>query len=800
MNLHLMLHVVVIIGLFSSAHSSPPNFVDNAADFIDAGFKKLTRRGVEKEDFTKIDVEAQPLSMIETPSSIDTNHITLEIKSGDGEWREINIAPSVRGGVYRWTEYNVDPCVNHNVRIWVHGLDESKSSFNYPLTISAASLDDIIASGYRPKIPAHVQVGEYSEGTVEISWTPSKCVHSYDVTYQKVTGGKIFSKQVQASKESSITLTDVLDTCSEYEVRVVAVIGDEYSDENIVTFSTPPAQNAAQILLPLTELTFNSVIAKWKGFEKLSCISEYVVSICNEVETCSEGQKVVRDDSLQFLEYKSDSNLKECSEYSLHIQPIHKDINMLSKVVQFRTRSNPIENVASLLTQVKAEAGDKQMITVKWNAIQCANHYEVFQKVNTPDGKWDRIGTTVENYFKQKGVPCTEYKYGVKVTIDDQESEIVEFEQAIMSKLDKSAPFVPSNLDITSNPTEVELSWDHGKCIDSYRIRACRLDGHDQICEETEGIISDSHKARHIMYGLEPCTDYELHIHPKTAGSELMSEVKFFKTSSTAPLSPQFEVKLNERTNKLDFSWSSVQCASSYKISEKNENAEMEIIWHSDSNDEFSVSLDSPEPCEHYSYAMSATFGSEESETKAWTDITIPPRVGISEHPAIVIEEKTNGSVTFVIKINDKNHMCEIEQYHVKYSLQEDFFDPSNLIDGKIVITMQTENENIEGRIRYKGFEDWTPWISSDSPMKEKQTGDEIGLLMPIIIGSVIALALVSLIVFLVVRKKKSQMKYDTEKASGYDDEKAIGNTDESKKLKDQIEDKIANGKIKVID
>ena len=64
--------------------------------------------------------------------------------------------------------------------------------------------------------------------------------------------------------------------------------------------------------------------------------------------------------------------------------------------------------------------------------------------------------------------------------------------------------------------------------------------------------------------------------------------------------------------------------------------------------------------------------------------------------------------------------------------------------------------------------------------MKEKQTGEEIGFLLPIIIGSVVALAVVVLIIFLVVRKKKSQLKYDAEKAEG--------NTDESKKFNDQME------------
>ena len=67
--------------------------------------------------------------------------------------------------------------------------------------------------------------------------------------------------------------------------------------------------------------------------------------------------------------------------------------------------------------------------------------------------------------------------------------------------------------------------------------------------------------------------------------------------------------------------------------------------------------------------------------------------------------------------------------------------------------------------------------------MKEKQTGEEIGFLLPIIIGSVVALGVAALIIFLIVRNKKSPIKYDTEKAEG--------NTIESKKLNDQMEEKI---------
>ena len=69
----------------------------------------------------------------------------------------------------------------------------------------------------------------------------------------------------------------------------------------------------------------------------------------------------------------------------------------------------------------------------------------------------------------------------------------------------------------------------------------------------------------------------------------------------------------------------------------------------------------------------------------------------------------------------------------------------------------------------------------------EKQTLREMNFLLPIIIGSVVALALIITVIFLVVKSKKGQAKYDSEKANG--------NTDESKKLNDSSEEKIINGK-----
>jgi hypothetical protein len=54
--------------------------------------------------------------------------------------------------------------------------------------------------------------------------------------------------------------------------------------------------------------------------------------------------------------------------------------------------------------------------------------------------------------------------------------------------------------------------------------------------------------------------------------------------------------------------------------------------------------------------------------------------------------------------------------------------------------------------------------------------GAEIDFLLPIVIGGVMAFSLLLILTIVIVKRKKSMLKYDAEKAEG--------NTDESQKLK----------------
>jgi len=151
------------------------------------------------------------------------------------------------------------------------------------------------------------------------------------------------------------------------------------------------------------------------------------------------------------------------------------------------------------------------------------------------------------------------------------------------------------------------------------------------------------------------------------------------------------------------------------------------------------------------------------------------------------VEEKANGSITFVIKSSEVNTMCEVDRLHIKHAGGEQYFEMNEVQDNRITINILEEADLVEGRLHYRQTDSWSPWGSSDSPIMEKQTLQEMNFLLPIIIGSVVALVLIITVIFLVVKSKKDKTKYDEEKANGA--------TDESRKLNDSSEEKIINGK-----
>jgi len=304
----------------------------------------------------------------------------------------------------------------------------------------------------------------------------------------------------------------------------------------------------------------------------------------------------------------------------------------------------------------------------------------------------------------------------------------------------------------------------------------------EEECLEENRIIEDAstHNLTEKIENLSPCSKYSMQIFATTNGEELNAEIEHFQTKAPAPIAPEnLSVGLNAETNKIDITFGQVSCATGYKIFQKLDESEAELFKETTDT---TISFDSPEPCVEFSYGVSAIVNGEEGPKTDFLGDKVPPKNGESSLPTIQIEQKFNTSVIFVLQTPDFNQKCEVEQYHVKYNLmgvmeeQERTLSTAELQDGKIVLEdfpgASDNGMRIEGRIKYVGFESWSPWISTQNPIPEIVVDDGNSILVPIVIGVLVAVVVLVIVIFFIVKRKRSQDKYDAGNGDGSESKK----------------------------
>ena len=215
--------VLLLAAALGLARAAGPVFKQEAAEEMRVEHRTSIRGGETVHDYTKLEVEARLLDMLEDPSVVVKDRVLVEHKdSQQQDWAEVAAAPSLRGGVYRWTIADTVPCRDHSVRLTVFGEDGSRNTFYYPHTIVAPRLADIAVSGYRPATPGPVQQGVRGDGSMVLSWAEAACAASYEVIYSPIIGpGDTRSVEVEGTE---VTLTG-LASCQEYEVSVMVRVG-----------------------------------------------------------------------------------------------------------------------------------------------------------------------------------------------------------------------------------------------------------------------------------------------------------------------------------------------------------------------------------------------------------------------------------------------------------------------------------------------------------------------------------------------------------------------------------------------
>ena len=100
--------------------------------------------------------------------------------------------------------------MSHSKNIFDQDEWGGQASFELPNTVPAASVEDMIKSGYKPDTPSDLALDTDTEDVVTVTWSHVHCAQLYDVTYTSVTTNTMWSVQVKDKQIVSIDFRPVI--------------------------------------------------------------------------------------------------------------------------------------------------------------------------------------------------------------------------------------------------------------------------------------------------------------------------------------------------------------------------------------------------------------------------------------------------------------------------------------------------------------------------------------------------------------------------------------------------------------
>merc|ERR1711963_1170273 len=153
----------------------------------------------------------------------------------EGEWQRVDNAPKQRAGMFRVRSTMARPCRPHWVRILMPTIDGSLEVYEHPRPLSAATREQLTSyqRKFVPSQPENLQARAFSSSSASVSWHASPCAEVYEV----------YVGDRKETTNDTRVLLDNLDPCSDYEVSVSAVLGNQRSEGAVGYLTTPPAED-----------------------------------------------------------------------------------------------------------------------------------------------------------------------------------------------------------------------------------------------------------------------------------------------------------------------------------------------------------------------------------------------------------------------------------------------------------------------------------------------------------------------------------------------------------------------------
>ena len=343
------------------------------------------------------------LSKAELQYSIKTNDVTTNAEDDDDstiDWSTINITSKKDfGKKIKWI-VKVVPCFKYDFRVGVNKIQDDASERIYTGSKSLLAVNGSTIEGnkYTPEVPAFINYIS-SESSVTLSWTGSHCVTSYDF-FVKEEGDETQEGEIEyrnlTSANTTLELTTTnLEPCTNYEATLQAILGNEYSDDRLESFSTKPNVNTSEnISLKSfetgTDYVSFSLSAPWSP--GLVCLKQFEVEVCSK-SACNASKIYERTPNNPTLETRI-GGLRPCTHYKLKITPLFDTVDIQTKVFPFETLppGGDLESyIPKAPTKLLLKSQEHDQYIIEWDESECVERYKFGYGIEKGSGDLDEI-------------------------------------------------------------------------------------------------------------------------------------------------------------------------------------------------------------------------------------------------------------------------------------------------------------------------------------------------------------------------------------------------------------------------
>jgi len=206
------------------------NMTQDLSEYLSVGYS----RGRLGDRVTELSLVVRDEDML-AMTGVSVDRVRLEVRTGDGCWTRVEDRPMRRGKDKTMWRKKIIPCNTYYVRLGVE-RDDCIEYHDYHTPVGPASKEDITRSHFRPARPDKMRVNSVDNTTVQVTWSHSACADHYDVWYEAHDGRDSANISLPQG-QTAVTLTNLLNY-TDYTVYVTAIMGEEFSDEAEVDFTT----------------------------------------------------------------------------------------------------------------------------------------------------------------------------------------------------------------------------------------------------------------------------------------------------------------------------------------------------------------------------------------------------------------------------------------------------------------------------------------------------------------------------------------------------------------------------------